>query len=63
MSEYKRIVDDREITRLRKERDRYREALEQIARFGVCFDAKGTRSKQINELARAALHPKERDDG
>ena len=37
------------------ERDRYRDALEAIAKFGVSFDAKGTRSKQVNEIARAAL--------
>lgn len=33
----------------------YREALELIIKLGPCFDAKGTRHKQINEIARTAL--------
>lgn len=39
----------------RAEVARYRTTLEAIAKMGVGFDAKGTRSKQINEMARAAL--------
>lgn len=35
--------------------DVYREALEEIARRGPVFDAKGTWSKQVVEIARAAL--------
>lgn len=31
------------------------ETLQQIAKMGVVFDAKGTRSKQINDMARQAI--------
>lgn len=32
-----------------------REALQSIAQKGPCFDAKGTRSKEVNDIARSAL--------
>lgn len=35
--------------------ERLRKALEEIARVGVVFDATGTASKRVNDIARAAL--------
>jgi histidinol-phosphate/aromatic aminotransferase/cobyric acid decarboxylase-like protein len=40
-----------------------KKALEEIARVGVVFDAKGTASKRINDIARAALAALESDRG
>jgi hypothetical protein len=38
-----------------EEIERLREALQEILRLGVKFDAKGTHSKRVVEIARAAL--------